>query len=434
MRDVLLTVVIFGLVPVALFHPFVGVALWTWVSVMNPHRLTWSFAYNMPFAQVIAIATLLSLVIAYKKVRFPVTPLTLTLIAFLLWMNVTFLFAIHRFESLDMWSRVNKTLIMTLVAVAAVRSEKQVRILLWILTLSVAFFGVKGGIFTIMTGAEFRVYGPPGSHIEDNNAISVALVMMIPLLVYLYHQSRRQWVRLALVAAILLSAASIFGSYSRGALVAITAMGMFLALKSRKRALFLIVIVIAIPVLLSAMPQKWWDRMATITSTNVDSSVQGRFNAWQMVWNLANDRPIVGGGFAIYEPDLFAKYAPNPLDLHSAHSIYFQVLGEHGFPGLALFLLLALLMWRTGSSVIRNSQTDESRWRGEMARAVQVSMVGFLVGGLTVNIAYWDVYYFLLVLLVALDQLVRRDAAVATQPASGSRRMPSHGMAPTASR
>jgi putative inorganic carbon (HCO3(-)) transporter len=434
MRDVLLTVVIFGLVPVALFHPFVGVALWTWVSVMNPHRLTWSFAYNMPFAQVIAIATLLSLVIAYKKVRFPVTPLTLTLVAFLLWMNVTFLFAIHRFESLDMWSRVNKTLIMTLVAVAAVRSEKQVRILLWILTLSVAFFGVKGGIFTIMTGAEFRVYGPPGSHIEDNNAISVALVMMIPLLVYLYHQSRRQWVRLALVAAILLSAASIFGSYSRGALVAITAMGMFLALKSRKRALFLIVIVIAIPVLLSAMPQKWWDRMATITSTNVDSSVQGRFNAWQMVWNLANDRPIVGGGFAIYEPDLFAKYAPNPLDLHSAHSIYFQVLGEHGFPGLALFLLLALLMWRTGSSVIRNSQTDESRWRGEMARAVQVSMVGFLVGGLTVNIAYWDVYYFLLVLLVALDQLVRRDAAVATQPASGSRRMPSHGMAPTASR
>jgi probable O-glycosylation ligase (exosortase A-associated) len=147
--------------------------------------------------------------------------------------------------------------------------------------------------------------------------------------------------------------------------------------------------------------------MRTITSDNPDASVQGRFNAWAMAWNLALDRPVTGGGFAIYEPDVFAKYAPDPLDLHSAHSNYFQVLGEHGFVGLALFLLIALLMWLTATRVIRNSRHAEIRWRADLARSLQVSMVGFLVGGLTVNIAYWDVYYFLAVLLVALEGLTR---------------------------
>ena len=149
--------------------------------------------------------------------------------------------------------------------------------------------------------------------------------------------------------------------------------------------------------MLDAMPQKWWDRMATITAQEVDTSVQGRFNAWGMAWNLALDRPIVGGGFAIYEPDVFAKYAPNPVDIHSAHSIYFQMLGEHGFVGLALFLLLTFLMWRTGTRIIRSSTNADARWRADLASALQVSMAGFLVGGLTVNIAYWDVYYFELI-------------------------------------
>jgi probable O-glycosylation ligase (exosortase A-associated) len=417
MRDILVTVIIAGLLPVALFEPFAGVALWTWLSVMNPHRLTWGFAYDLPFAQAAAIATFISLVIARRKVKFPVTPLTLVLIAFLLWICVTLLFAIHFQESIDMWLRVVKTLVMTLVALAVVRTEKQVRILLWIFVLSVAFFGIKGGIFTIVNGGEFLVWGPPNTHIEDNNSISIALVMMIPLMAFLAFDSKRRLIKIAMLAGIVLCAASVLGSYSRGAFVAISAMLAMLALKSRHRLLFIGLFALAIPVMLAAMPEKWWDRMQTIGAENVDDSVRGRFNAWQMAWNLALDRPVVGGGFAIYEPDVFARYAPDPLDIHSAHSIYFQTLGEHGFIGLALFLLIALVMWRTGTRVIRGAIGAHDRWRADLARALQVSMVGFLVGGLSVNIAYWDVYYFELVLLVALERLGEH----ATAPAAAAR-------------
>lgn len=218
--------------------------------------------------------------------------------------------------------------------------------------------------------------------------------------------------RIGLVATILLSVVAVVASYSRSAFVASCAMLSMFALKSRQRLTFLLVFAISIPVILFSMPQKWWDRMATITDENPDSSVQGRFNAWGMAWNLALDRPVFGGGFAIYEPDVFARYAPNPLHVLSAHSNYFQVLGEHGFVGLALFLLIALLMWRTAARVIRTCTGPRRQWSADMARALQVSIVGFLVGGLTVNIAYWDVYYFELVLLVALERLTRETAHV----------------------
>jgi probable O-glycosylation ligase (exosortase A-associated) len=400
----------------ALVEPFVGVALWTWISVMNPHRMTWGFAFNFPFAQVVALVTLAGLAVSWRKLKLPIKPLTVTLFLFWLWMSLSYLLAFHVAASTDMYLRITKTLLMTFVALAAVRSEKQIRIFVWIFTLSVIFFGVKGGIFTIVTGGASRVYGPADSHIADNNAISVALVMMIPLAYFLFQESKRTIVRLALLAAILLSAIAVLGSYSRGAFVAISSMLVFLIWHSRRRVAFLVVAAAIAPALLMVMPDKWFDRIHSISNYANDGSVLGRFNAWSMAWNLALDRPFTGGGFAVYEPDIFARYAPVPKDIHSAHSIYFQMLGEHGFVGLALFLALGFMMWRTANQVIRQSREhQETRWRANLASAIKVSIIGFAVGGITVNIGYWDVVYYELVLMVALQQLCLDEAEARTR-------------------
>ena len=82
------------------------------------------------------------------------------------------------------------------------------------------------------------------------------------------------------------------------------------------------------------MPDVWETRMSTIETYEEDGSAMGRINAWTMAYNLANARPIVGGGFEIYTRRMFQQYAPDPEDVHSAHSIYFQMLGEHGYVGL----------------------------------------------------------------------------------------------------
>jgi probable O-glycosylation ligase (exosortase A-associated) len=150
--------------------------------------------------------------------------------------------------------------------------------------------------------------------------------------------------------------------------------------------------------------------MDTINAYEEDLSVKGRFNAWWMAYNLAKERPLVGGGFEVSMPELFWLYAPDPEDLHAAHSVYFQALGEHGFVGLGLYLLLALSTWRTGSWIIRNAgKREEYRWAYNLATMIQVSLIGFAVGGAFLSLLYFDVPYYLMAAMVATRILVEKE-------------------------
>jgi probable O-glycosylation ligase (exosortase A-associated) len=129
-----------------------------------------------------------------------------------------------------------------------------------------------------------------------------------------------------------------------------------------------------------------------------------------MAINLANDRPLVGGGFETYTESVYARYAPDETVVRSAHSIYFQILGEHGYVGLALFLLLWILVWRDASWIIRQARGREQlHWATDLARMIQVSLVGYAVGGAFLQLAYYDVPYNLLVVLVLTRLLVEKE-------------------------
>jgi probable O-glycosylation ligase (exosortase A-associated) len=194
---------------------------------------------------------------------------------------------------------------------------------------------------------------------------------------------------------------SVLGSQSRGALLGGGAMLVFLWLKSRRKAIALVAMVLIVPLMIGFMPSTWTNRMHTIETYQEDASAQGRINAWLMAINLVKDHPIVGGGFDLYTADTFARWAPDPTDVHAAHSNYFQVLGEHGIPGLLLFLLLFFLAWRTATYVIRRARGEsELSWAADLCRMIQVSLVGYAVGGAFLSLAYFDLPYFFISLVV----------------------------------
>jgi probable O-glycosylation ligase (exosortase A-associated) len=384
--------------------------MWVWISVMNPHRLSWGFAYEFPFALVIALTTLISVLITKERRHFPVTPATVILILLILWMCVTSLYAINFDQIYREWSTVMKVLVMTLVALTVMHTRQHIRWLIWVLVISIGFYGFKGGVFTLLGGGENRVWGPAGSFIEENNSLALAILMAIPLMRYLQLTEQNLWVRIGLVCTMLLCAISSLGSYSRGALVAFAASSIFLWFKSPRKLPLAIAMVIALPLLLTFMPQKWQDRMNTINTYQQDSSAMGRINAWQMAWNLALDRPLVGGGFEIYDKSVFAQYAPNPLDVHAAHSIYFQILGEHGFPGLILFLGLGFYTWLDGNWIIAKTKGRPNlNWANLLAKMLHVSQVAYATGGAFLSLAYFDLPYYVLVIMVLTKSLVKRE-------------------------
>jgi len=407
MRDIFLLGIILGALPFALRHTWIGVLLWTWISIMNPHRLAWGFAYNAPWAAVVAGVTVLSLLITRDKLSMPWDPPVKVLFAFVIWMCVTTVFAFYPLLSWDLLNRVLKIQLMTAIAFAALRERKHIELFIWVNALSIGFYGFKGGIFTIATGGASTVWGPPGGFIQGNNQIALALAMTIPLMNYLRIVAARRLIRLGLLALMVLSAVAAIGTQSRGAFLAMFAMGLVLwARSSRKFAAGVTVAIVAVGII-AFMPGSWEQRMSTIQTYEQDRSAMGRINAWWMTFNLANSR-FTGGGFESYTPEIFQKYAPNPPDLHVAHSIYFSVLGEHGYVGLILFLLVWWLAFRTAGKIRKEALVrEETQWTFYLAGMCQVSMVGYAVGGAFLSLAYFDLPYNILVILVVTLRWLR---------------------------
>lgn len=406
MRDIALFIVIFGMLPFILKRPVIGILEFTWISLMNPHRLTYGAAYDFPFAALVGGVTLVSLLFSKEPKRFPITPVTIALIIFIGWMTLTSFFALEPHLVWEEWQRVMKTLFVIVLAMAVIHTEKDIKLFAAVSALSLGFYGLKGGIFTLASGGSSHVFGPEGSYITDNNALALALVTAAPLIWYLHLQAQQKWLRLGLAAVTVLTMISAAGSYSRGALLAGGAMLTFLWLKSQHKVRVGLALLMLVPVIYAVMPDQWFNRMETIDNYKEDSSAMGRINAWNFAANVAKDN-VLGGGYHVFTHRMFYVYAPDPLNHHAAHSIYFQVLGEHGFIGLGIFLTLMFLAWRNGTRIIKFCKKNpELRWASDLAAMCQVSIIGFAVGGAFLTLAYYDLYYDLIVLLVVLEKLL----------------------------
>jgi len=418
MRDILVATLILGAIPWMLARPYVGLLFWIGIGFLNPHRMTYGFAYDFPFVQIVAIVTILALVFSGESKRIPLTGASVAWFAFTVWGTfATFLALNPDFAWLE-WERFIKIQVMVAMMLMMLTSRERIDGAVWVIAGSLAFFGVKGGIFTLLSGGQFMVWGPPATFIEGNNEIAFALVVVLPWLWYLRHHVTKRWVKMALLASSGLCLFAVVGSYSRGAFLAMAAMLSFLVLRSRHK---LVAVSAMIPLAIGAllfMPQQWVDRMNTIQTYQQDESAMGRINAWKFAINLANDRPMVGGGFRAFTPELFQRYAPEPERHHDAHSILFEVLGEMGYVGLLIYLAMGLATFLLCSRIgrmVRNRPDLE--WAQDLARMSQVALVGFLVGGAFLGLAYFDLPYAIMAVVVATHAVVRRDLAVsATQP------------------
>lgn len=417
MRDIILILFLAGLLPVSLKRPFVGALTFAFISLASPHRFTWGFAYSMPWAMLYAATTMLGLLMTRERMIGDSMRRYLPMLMYLAWTTVTTIFAIEHDYAVERWIEVAKIHLMCLVTLSLLTKWDDVKLLVWVTVCSVSFYGLKGGAFTLVTGGDYLVWGPPQSAIQDNNHLAVGLVMMLPMMYWLYAQSRSRWVAWIVLFSAAMTAVSILGSHSRSAFLGIIAMSVFLVLKSQHKFALMVVTVTGAAAALAFMPDSYWSRMATIETYQQDASAMGRLNVWRTAVNIANDR-LTGAGFEYYTPTAFNRYAPVPEDIHSSHSIYFQALGEHGWIGLAMYLFIWAYVWLVCRRIaITTGASDEGRAQALLAQMVQTSLVGLAVGGAFVNVGNWDMLYYLAITALAtarvLDSL-RAGVTIAT--------------------
>lgn len=415
MRDYLVLAIVLAGVPLAVFRPFFGILWWCWISYMNPHRLTWGIAYNFPAAMAIGAGTLLGLLFTKDRAKLPFERETILLIILYIFFVVTTSFALFPAAAWGRFDQISKILLMTAVTMMLVTSRERLRNLLLVIALSVGFFGVKGGIFSLRSGGADRIYGPPGSFLEDNNDLALACIMVIPMLFYLARDERRGWLKWGLRATGLLSIISVVFTYSRGGFVGLAAITGWALLKSKKKILAGFAFAVSAVFGFFLLPEQWMNRMMTIGDMG-DESALGRINAWMFAYNVAKSR-LLGGGFDTFTPDLFIRFAPDPTDFHAAHSIYFEMLGEQGFFGLALFLtILASAFFSLQGLSGRYRRWPELRWVSDYANMLQISLVGYVTSGAFLGRANFDLYYHLIAATVILKSMARKEAWALSQP------------------
>ena len=401
------------LLPLCIARPFIGVLVWSWVSFMNPHRMAWGPVRDMPRAALVLGATLLGCVIAREPKRLGFDANARLLFAFLVCVSLTSLAALAPPDVvMDKWSRLAKVLAVLLLTNSLLTDRRRIHAMVWIMVISVAHFGVRGGAFTLATAGAYRVYGPPDTMIEDNNHLAAALLITLPLIAYLRSQSPHRIVRHALAATSALSLLSVLASYSRGALLGLAAMTPMVLRHSRRKLLTVAIVVVTVGAGAMFMPPDWFARMNTIFSEHKDESSATRLAMWRTSLTMAEERPWTGSGFmGPYTQSVVDMFVPG-APARAVHSIYFEVLGEHGFPTFAVWLSLSLVGWLNTRRIRRlTADRPDLRWAGELARMSQVSIVAYLVAGAFLSLSYWDFYLTLLTTLAAARRFVVRELA-----------------------
>jgi probable O-glycosylation ligase (exosortase A-associated) len=425
LRDLAFVAAWVVLLPLALQGAQFGVLLWTWTSLLAPNDVLYGMGTAVPFAKLAAVLTIGLLLIGRGgNIKFRATPTVLVMVGLAVSGGVSQAtgLAADGAEGWDLYQKYVKILLLAVVVIWAMRDRIRLHALFVAICLGIGFTGLGEGAKFLLSGGGHLVLGTPST--GDNNQIGLDVLLIMPLLHYLHATAKGPALRFTAIVVALICAICVISTNSRAAFIGLGVLGVALVLSSKRKLVGLLVVGALAFGGSQLVSDQWVHRMDTIKTAEDDDSFLGRVSAWKVSTAVAQDRPLFGGGFhAIQHADVWASHlfeaskldwfgTPPPApNLRAAHSIYFEILGDLGYIGLALFLTLFAMALRNAAVVrglVRRSDRADLRWAAAMAGALRVSVIVFLVGGASLSAAYYDIDYLLVAMLVALRELVER--------------------------
>ena len=419
MRDILLV----GFLFVAIFYsfkkPFLGVAAWIWIALMAPAAWTFGFSQSFRLNLTIVLVTAIAYVFSKRKEPFKFTSIHFWVFLFAFWMLISTIFNL-RVNSDYAWIKLtefSKIIALFLFITLTVKKELHINTLVWAIVLAISSYAAMEGVKFLLSGGGHRIAGKAGI-IADRNDLAVAINMCLPLIFYLWSVTKNKNVKLGLAGLAALNVIAIVGTYSRGGFVGLTILLFAMWLKSNRKLVYALLACLVLPILMANAPQDWVDRQNTVeTAATDDGSFIGRLWAWKIATLIAIDNPMTGGGFkATTDPVLWSTYAPSTPDFgpietpevpfnltpKAAHNIYFQVLGSSGFVGLFIFLAMMMTGFLTCLKMASLAKKNNIEWAHRLSSAVSLSFIAYGITGINVSLAYFELVYALLAIVIAL--------------------------------
>lgn len=422
MRDILF-VLIFPLILYAVFkRPFIGAAMWLWVAMFFPNGWVYSFAGSFRYNFIIVVFAIISYVNWKDKQKNEKDTLTFLILLFIFWTLITSIFTISIPEIVwSEWIEFLKVTLLFIFTISVLRTQLHINVLIWALVLSIGFYGCLEGLKYISSGGAHRIAGLRGHILGDRNELALAFNMLLPLIAYLISISKMKLVKIGLFCVIVLLIVAIIGTYSRGGTLALIIVGGYFWLQSKHKVLYAVILAISFTIASNYVPSSWFNRMDTLETAQKDSSFLGRVLAWKHATMVANDYPITGGGFKAGQTSyvwwsydaagsfnsLIDTSQMHTVGFKAAHSIYFQVLGDHGYVGLLMFLSILITAYFKMGKNIRLAKLHESdKSLIQLCKYLKVSLIAYCAGGAGVSLAYFDMLYAILALTVVIEHKI----------------------------
>lgn len=422
MRDILIALVF----PIILYFIFkkshIGASMWLWSAMFYPKGWVWGFANSIRFNLLIAIATMLAYLFQKEKIKTEISGLSILVFIFFIWATISSALTISNPDIVwHEWNLFMKIIVFYFICTMTLKTKHHIHVFLWALALSATFYGAGEGVKYIVSGGGHVLKGIPGSRLSDRNELALALNMALPILLFLFSQSKNNILKLGLAGAVVLNIIAIVGSFSRGGMLGLIVVGGYFFIKSKKKILVLIIVSLSLTMASKFVPEEWVNRMDTINTMNEDNSFLGRVAAWKEAVLIAADNPVFGAGFKAGQNPVVWKYYElefYKLDFivdtseyiapfaKAAHSIYFQVLGDQGFVGLLIFLGIIIMSLGNLKKVIKGSDDD---WLVDLAKMLQVTIVAYCVGGAALSLPYFDFSFALYALSHCLHGIMIRS-------------------------
>ena len=449
MRDLIFVGYLAAIMLLAFKRPFLFTLIYAYIDIVSPQRLSYFLLNSIPLSLVMFALAFLGFLVSDDKKDVRVAPRWVLLLVLLAYCGYTTTVAAEPVAALEKWNWVWKALVFAAFLPLTLHKKLRIEALVLTMVLCASALIVTGGIKTATGGGG---YGALVILIDDNSGlfegsiISCVAITIIPLILWLAKHGtifRPSWMVRGYAAALIFACLLIpVGTQARTGIVCIAVLGILLLRHARYRMLYLGAVALVGLAAMPFLPSTFTQRADTIKDYKADESASTRIAVWAWTWEYVKEHPM-GGGFDVYRQNRIRYNIAQKADSDEVisvdmpavkevvdegrafHSSYFEMLGEQGFPGLLIWLMIQLGgVWRMEvlQRLYRKRNREDEGWVAPLANALQNAQIIYLVGSLFVGIAFQAFFFMLTALQIGLDTyLARRRKEAAWRPVKSVR-------------
>jgi probable O-glycosylation ligase (exosortase A-associated) len=425
-----------SLITLGCVAPFVMALAYIWVDLFRPHDVAPALGQLLPFSVTTAVLTIGAYLVLDRRDPPRLGLLTALLVVWAGWITLTTSWALFPASAWWKWDWAFKTILFTALLPFIFRSRIQMEAALIVILCGIASNVLPFAIKSVLGGGG---YGRPFGLIEINggwggegSTLGTYAFACLPLVAYLQRHSllapSRGWLRWVYLAAPGIAAIGAFGTFARAALIACFVWAALAWWQSRRKLMVAVMMMAAAAAVVPLMGDAWLARISTSFEPGQEESANTRLLVWAWTIDLANRHPAGAG---------FNAYLGNRIEMRNAygqeivqegrafHSIYFEVLGEHGWIGLAIFFAIFAVFFLDMRRIRRKVRDrPDLEWLGDLARALSHGVLIFMAGAAFVGIAFYPLQYYLFALAVSASAALHRAAAAPVSAPAESRLAP----------